>query len=211
MNLSVKICGLQTPEAVQAAIEGNADFIGFVFAARSRRHVSPQQTAALLANVPTNGPRSVGLFVDPTDDEIRQTLAIAHVDMIQLHGNETPARVAQLRALARRPTIKGLPVRTKNDLNDVTAYEAVADWLLFDAKTDAGASGGTGQRFDGRLVADLSLIKPWFLAGGLNAANVVEAAQQAKARAVDVSSGVEDAQGHKSPTAIRTFLSAAKA
>jgi len=214
MSVGVKICGLSTPDAVAAAVAGGAAFVGFVFYARSPRAVTPEQAAALGRLVPQSVGK-VGLFVDEGDDRLAEVLAAVPLDLLQLHGSETPARVAEIRARHGTKVMKAVSVAGPDDIAASAAFAEVADWLMFDAKPPkdmAGAlPGGNALSFDWRLLAGRSWPKPWMLAGGLDAGNLAEAARISGARYVDVSSGVEDAPGRKSPAKIAAFLAAARA
>jgi phosphoribosylanthranilate isomerase len=212
MPVDVKICGLSTPEAVTAAVEGGARYIGFVFFPPSPRALTPSRAAALLASVPT-GPARVGLFVDADDALLDEVLASVALDMLQFHGSELPERVAEVKARYGVAVIKAVPVAAAGDLVPARAYEGVADMLLFDARPPKGASrpGGNARAFDWSLVRDRGWRLPWLLAGGIDAENVVEAVRASGAPAVDVSSGVEDRPGLKNPAKIRTLLKIAAA
>jgi phosphoribosylanthranilate isomerase len=206
----VKICGINSREALAAAAD--ADYVGFVFYPPSPRALTYTQAAALASAAPPK-PRRVGLFVDASDETIAEAIKAARLDLLQLHGRETPERVSELRARFRRPTIKAISVAEAQDLNAVQPYLGAADQLLFDAKPPlrpGALPGGNAVTFDWRLLSGRSWPIPWMLSGGLTAANVVEAVQVSGARAVDVSSGVEDRPGHKDPTLIRAFLAAAQ-
>ena len=209
MSVKAKICGIRTPEAMQAALEGGARYVGLVFFPRSPRHVSVA-TAADLSRMVRTGTRVVGLFVDPTDELLDDVTGQVPLDLIQLHGSETPERVAAIRARFNLPVMKAFKVAEPADLDAVRPYEPVTDLLLFDAKPPKGAvlPGGNGVAFDWSLLAGRVWGKPWMLSGGLDPANVAEAIRATGATAVDVSSGVEDAPGVKSPQRIRAFLDA---
>ena len=213
MTVSAKICGLNTQESVAAAVSGGADFIGIVFYPPSPRYVPPEQAAALIRTLPSSV-TSVGLFVDASDDVISESLKSVRLDMLQLHGNESPDRVRELREMFGRKTMKAIKVETAADVEAAGAYDDSADWLLFDAnppKDMTGAlPGGNALAFDWHLLEDRSWKKPWMLSGGLNVENVVEAISISGATAVDVSSGVEDRPGFKNPSMIATFLSTIK-
>ncbi|MGH1456070.1 MAG: phosphoribosylanthranilate isomerase [Alphaproteobacteria bacterium] len=210
MKTQTKICGIKTPEALRAAVEGSARFIGFVFYPPSPRHV-PIDTAKELALMLPTGVRSVALFVDPTDEQLDAVLGKVQIDMIQLHGNESPSRVSEIKARYAMPIIKAFPVREAGDI-DVAADYTDADWLLFDAKSsDPSQHGGTGQSFDWSLLEGKSFDKPWMLSGGLTPENVGEALFVLKPNAVDVSSGVESSKGVKDEGKIRAFLGAVNA
>jgi phosphoribosylanthranilate isomerase len=205
--VQVKICGLSEPQGVAAAILGGASFLGFVFFPKSPRNVAPEQAARLIEGVPAHI-RKVGLFVDPTDGQLCDVLAACPLDLIQLHGEETPERALEIKTRFAKPLIKALPISHARDFERVGDYEPLADYLLFDAKPPKGAErpGGNAQSFDWRLLAGRSFARPWMLAGGIEAANLVQALSESGARLVDVSSGVEDAPGQKSPEKIRAFL-----
>jgi phosphoribosylanthranilate isomerase len=207
MPVDVKICGLSTSEAVTAAVEGGARFVGFVFFPPSPRSLTPARAAAVLASAPT-GPVRVGLFVDADDALLADVLASVTLDMVQLHGAEPPARVAEVKARFGLPVIKAVPIAAADDLVPAREYEDAADMLLFDARPPEGANrpGGNARTFDWSLVRGREWRLPWLLAGGIDAENVAEAVHASGAPAVDVSSGVEDRPGVKNPTKIRAFL-----
>ena len=213
MALEVKICGLSTDETLSAALAGGADLVGLVFYARSPRALSPRQAAALAAQVP-QGVCKVGLFVDPDDETLAQTAHTVGLDMLQLHGEESPSRVAAIKAATGLPVMKVIKLRQPEDLAVAKNYFEVADRLLFDAKPPADDAdalpGGNALSFDWHMLAGTSWPLPWMLAGGLTAANLAEAVAVTGARAVDVSSGVESAPGRKDPALIREFLAAAR-
>lgn len=204
----VKICGIATAEGLDAAVAAGAAFIGFVFHPASPRCVTPEQARVLSNKTPSNL-TNVGLFVNPKPADIEKALAAADLDMIQLHGEESLRDVQAIRGQFGLPVMKAIRVGGKDDLAQVPAYEKVSDWLLFDAKAD-GAPGGTGKSFDWALLQDMRLLKPWMLAGGLNTANVGQALTTLAPRAVDVSSGVEDAPGVKNPSKIKEFIEAVR-
>jgi phosphoribosylanthranilate isomerase len=209
-GVRVKICGLTTAEAVAAAVAAGAAYVGFVFVPRSPRTIAPAAAAVLAAMVPA-GIARVGLVVDPDDALIDRLAAEVPLDMLQLHGRESPARVAAIRMRAGLPVMKALGIAAAADLAAIAPHAAVADQLLLDAKPPQGAEvpGGHGLPFDWRLVAGRRFPKPWMLAGGLTPGNVAEAVRLTGARQVDVSSGVERAPGVKDATLIRAFLAAA--
>lgn len=209
MTASVKICGLKTPETVAAAVEGGAAFIGLNFYPPSPRSVTPEVAAQISAGVPATVSK-VALVVDADDaliDRIAEALA---PDIVQLHGKETPERVREIKARTGRTVMKVLSIATPDDVVRARAYESVADILMFDAKPPPGGlPGGNGLPFDWQLLKNAAWSLPWFLAGGLTPANVAEAIRSTGATRVDVSSGVEDRPGEKSPEKIRRFLAAA--
>ncbi|MFG1346000.1 phosphoribosylanthranilate isomerase [Xanthobacter autotrophicus DSM 431] len=210
-RLEVKICGIKTAEALDAALAAGADLVGFVHFPKSPRHLSLAEAPALVARVGGRA-KVVALLVDPDDPLLEQVVAAFSPDILQLHGHETPERVAAIRARFGLPVMKALPVGRREDLAVLPAYAGVADRILFDAKPDPGAllPGGNGRPFDWRLVAGLDVGRPLMLSGGLNADNVSQALAEARMDGVDVSSGVEDAPGVKSPEKIRAFVAAAR-
>lgn len=207
----IKICGLTTPAAVDAAIAARADYIGLVSFPRSPRHISPAVAAALSARAAGRA-QVVGLFVDPADSLIAELVAAASLDVIQLHGEEDPARVAAVRTMFGLPVWKALPVATKADVERAAAFTGAADLVLFDAKApkDAPMPGGLGLVFDWTLLAAHKAALPWGLAGGLSPSNVAEAVRATNAPLVDVSSGVESAPGVKDAALIAEFCKAAR-
>ncbi len=209
MSASAKICGLKTPETIAAAVDGGAAYIGFNFYPRSPRSVTPEDAARLAAKVPPSV-STVALVVDADDaliDRIAEALA---PDILQLHGGETPERVGAIRARTGRRVMKALAIATPDDIARARTYESSADLLMFDAKPPPGGlPGGNGLAFDWQLLKDSTWTRPWLLAGGLTPANVAEAIRATGATRVDVSSGVEDSPGVKSPEKIRQFLAAA--
>ena len=209
MALRAKICGLNHPAAVAAAVAGGARYLGFVFYPPSPRALEPGKAAALGANVPP-GIVKVGLFVDASDEEIAQTLAEAPLDMLQLHGDETPRRVKDIRRRFGRPVMKALRIASAADIAAADEYLPAVDWLLFDAKPPpemkGALPGGNAVSFDWSLIKGRGWSKPWMLSGGLNAGNLADAVATTGATAVDVSSGVEDSPGRKNPEKIAAFL-----
>jgi phosphoribosylanthranilate isomerase len=213
MSIEVKICGVTAPEAVAAAVAGGADYIGFVFYPRSPRYVTPEAAHALAAQAPARVTK-VGLAVDLDDGALAAILEAVPLDMWQLHGGESPARVAQIKERFGLPVMKVVKIAERADLAVAEPYFRVADRLLFDTKPPkemTGAlPGGNALAFDWHLLADKTWPLPWMLSGGLDRGNVTEAARISGARAVDVSSGIEDRPGLKNPDKIRAFLAAAK-
>ena len=212
MRLSVKICGVRTPEILEAAVAGGARAIGLVFYPKSPRAVGPMAAAQLSRLTPTTV-RVVGLFVDPLDMELGETVDRVPLDLLQLHGSESPDRVAAIREAYGIPVMKAIRVADTGDLDRAGAYQGAADWLLFDAKPPANVAtlpGGTGLRFDWALLAGRAWSVPWMLAGGLKAETLAEAVETTGATAVDVSSGVESRPGVKDPQLVSVFLNAAR-
>jgi phosphoribosylanthranilate isomerase len=210
MPIEVKICGLSTRSALEAAVNGGALYVGFVFFRESPRYVEPAYAGSLAATVPS-GVFRVGLVVDAEDALLREILARVPLDMLQLHGSESPRRVAEIRERFGLPIMKAIAIAERGDFADVADYAAVSDRLLFDAQPPADASrpGGNALSFDWRLLGGRRWPVPWLLAGGLDTDNLAEAVRLSGADEVDVSSGVEDAPGHKSVDKIRSFLAAA--
>jgi phosphoribosylanthranilate isomerase len=211
-GVRVKICGLTSPAAVDAAVAAGAAYAGFVFHPNSPRHLGHAAAAALAARVPP-GVTRVGLAVDMDDAGLDAILAAVPLDMLQLHGRESPERVAEVRARTGLPVIKAVGIATEADLPLLDEAARAADMLLVDARPPPGASlpGGNGLAFDWRLIAGRRWPVPWLLAGGLTPANVAAAVRLTGARAVDVSSGVESSPGVKDPERIRAFVAAAAA
>lgn len=207
----VKICGLKTPQDIDAAAKAGAHYTGFVFFPKSPRAISAEQARDLASHVPP-GVMRVGLFVNPDDALLETTLATAPLDMIQLHGKETPGRVAEVKSRFGLPVMKAMGIATAADLDQIWDYGLAADMLLVDAKPPKNAElpGGNGLAFDWRLLVGRRFLKPWLLAGGLTPDNVAEAIRLTGAPGVDVSSGVESAPGLKDPDLIRAFVQAAK-
>lgn len=212
MSVDAKICGLSREDAVAAAVAGGARFVGFVFYPPSPRHLSIERAAQLAAAVPP-GITRVGVLVDPDDALLVRLLAKVPLDLLQLHGKETPDRVAAIKDRFRTAVMKAIPVADAGDLEAAPPYFAVADWLMFDAKPpkDAAHPGGNALAFDWRLLRARRWPLPWMLSGGLDPGNVAEAATISRAPAVDVSSGVESAPGVKDPDKIAAFLARAGA
>jgi phosphoribosylanthranilate isomerase len=213
MAIAVKICGLASEAAVAAAVEGGAAYVGFVFYPPSPRAVTAVRAAALCAGM-LRGVARVGMFVDADDETIERVLDRAPIDILQFHGAETPARVAEAKRRFGLPVIKAIGVSAAADFAAAARYEADADLLLFDAKPPPRADalpGGNGLSFEWRLLAGREWRCPWVLSGGLTAASVREAVTITAAAIVDVSSGVERRPGDKDPTKIREFLAAAHA
>lgn len=213
-----KICGVTTPDAMRAAVDGGAAFVGVVAYPRSPRLVSPLRAAALLeesgmAKHEDRRVKIVAVTVNADDGLLKGIRDWIAPDYIQLHGSETLERAAQARELTGAGIIRALPVSTPADLEAASAWEEAADHLLFDARPPEGAllPGGVGARFDWSILSGRRFSKPWFLAGGLDADNAAEAIRISGAPMVDVSSGVESAPGVKEPVLVRAFLDAVKA
>ena len=212
MSVLVKICGLSTPETLDVALAAGADMVGFVFFPPSPRNISLEAARALGLRVKDHA-KTVALVVDADDALLEQIIGALKPDTLQLHGHETPQRVAAIRDRFGVPAMKVLAIETKADLAAIAPYAGVADRLLFDAlpPRDATRPGGLGKPFDWHLLENLDLSIPYLLSGGLHAGNVAEALRITRAPGVDVSSGVESAPGVKDPEKIRAFIRAARA
>ena len=208
MGLTVKICGITNDAELHAVIAAKPDLIGFVFHKGSRHLVTPERAASMAKQVPSGIIRT-GLLVDANDDDIKSLLATVPLDLLQLHGDETPERVAHIRSQFGLPVIVARRIATAEHLADLSAYEQVADRLLFDARVGEVPTGGTGKSFNWALLQGRVINKPWMLAGGLNAANLAEAVRTSGANAVDISSGVEGDDGHKSCKKVKEFITLA--
>jgi len=213
MPIEAKICGLDRPAAVDAAVQGGAAFVGFVFYPPSPRNLTPARATELTARVPSSVIK-VGLFVDPSDAEIEAVLADNALDLLQLHGAETPERVRAVKARFGLPVMKAIKIAAAADVAQAARYHGVADRLLFDALVPAGRPGalpgGNAVSFDWALLADVHLPVPWMLAGGITAENLARAVATTRASAVDVSSAVEDHPGVKNLDKIKVFLDAVR-
>jgi len=210
MTVEAKICGLSTPETLDAAVAAGARFVGFVTYPRSPRHVASNDVLkALGARVP-KGVIRTGLFVDPDDALLDERLATGAIDLLQLHGEETPERIAAIKARTGRTVMKVIKVGEASDIErGIAAYAGVADRLMFDVAGGA-LPGGNATAFDWTYLSGRTVPLPWLLAGGLTSDNVAEAVRVTGARTVDVSSGVESSRGVKSVELIRAFLDRVK-
>ena len=212
MDNLVKICGLSTPETLEAALAAGADMVGFVRFPRSPRHVSLDLGHRLSLQARGRA-RRVVLLVNPGDEDIAQTVEALHPDLIQLHGSETPQRVAEIRSMVKRPVMKAVGIAQASDLQALDPYAGGVDHILLDAKppsTEDALPGGNGIAFDWRLLNGLDRKVSFMLSGGLNPDNVAEAIRLTKPQAVDVSSGVESGPGLKDPARIEAFIRAAR-
>jgi phosphoribosylanthranilate isomerase len=211
MSVSVKICGLNTPETLDVALDAGADLVGFVFFPASPRHLGFEATRVLGERVRGRALK-VALSVDANDELLAATIEALRPDMLQLHGQETPDRVVTVRTRFGLPVIKALPISYRADLSSIHLFARVADRLLFDARAprEATRPGGLGKPFDWRLLENLDISVPFMLSGGLDATNVAEALRITHAPGVDVSSGVESAPGVKDRDKIRAFVLAAR-
>jgi phosphoribosylanthranilate isomerase len=210
VSVKVKICGVRTPAIVEEAADAGADFVGLVLFAKSPRHIELEE-ARVLAAVARGRIGTVAVMVDPEDDLVDGVLEKVRPDFLQLHGSETPQRVAAIKARTGLPVMKAIPVADAADVADAGAYAASADYILFDAKPtqDARLPGGNGLPFDWQVLTGLA--PPFALSGGLTPDNVGAAIRLTGASLVDVSSGVERAPGEKDARLVRSFIEAAKA
>ncbi|GAB5388182.1 MAG: phosphoribosylanthranilate isomerase [Alphaproteobacteria bacterium] len=213
MSTEIKICGITTPDALSATAKSGARYAGFVFYEPSPRFVSPEVAAQFCRALPT-GLRGVTLFVDPDDALIDATVVRLPMDYIQLHGSESPARVAELKARTGLKVIKAFGVRDKDDLKRAEEYAPLVDMFLFDAKPPADPDalpGGNGLSFDWRILDGYNGSRPWMLSGGLDPDTVGDAIKLTRPPAVDVSSGVEASRGVKDVAKIHAFADAVRA
>jgi phosphoribosylanthranilate isomerase len=212
MPVLIKICGLKTPQALDAALDAGADMVGFVFFPPSPRNVGYEAARALGARVRGRA-QKVALSVDADDATLAAMIEALAPDLLQLHGRETPDRVVTVRARFGLPVMKALPIAERADLSPIRLYDKVTDRLIFDARAprEATRPGGLGKPFDWRLLENLDPGVPFMLSGGLDAGNVAEALRITAAPGVDVSSGVERAPGEKDLEKIRGFIRAARA
>ena len=210
--VSAKICGLTTPETLQAAIDGGAGFVGFMFFDKSPRNIAPDAAARLAPAARAANVKTVAVVVDPDDALLDRISATLKPDFFQLHGKETPSRARQVAERTGAGVIKVFSVSEPADLDATTAYEGVVDHLMFDARAPAGFDrpGGTGAKFDWTMLAGRRFARPYLLAGGLDPWNVAEAVKLSGAPLVDVSSGVERGPGIKDPLLIKAFLEAVR-
>lgn len=211
MAIAVKICGLSTAASVEAALAAGADMLGFVRFEKSPRHLSLEATQSLGHQVGGRA-RKVLLTVDADDAALSAAIDALEPHILQLHGNETPERIAALKARFGLPVMKAIAIGGRADLGQIVAYEDIADFLLLDSRpAEAGLPGGSGKAFDWSLLDGVRLSKPWLLAGGLNPGNVGAALAATRAPGLDVSSGVESAPGVKDLTKIAVFIAEARA
>ncbi|MER9871545.1 phosphoribosylanthranilate isomerase [Mesorhizobium sp. M0195] len=209
MALDIKICGLKTDKALAAALAGGASHVGFIFFAKSPRYVEPAE-AGRLREAARGKAKAVAVTVDASDVFLDEIVDNMQPDMLQLHGAETPGRVAEVKARYGLPVMKALPVGEAADLARVKPFIGIADRFLFDAKPPKGSElpGGNGLAFDWRVLAGLDAGVDYMLSGGLNAGNIGDAFRLANPPGIDVSSGVESAPGVKEPALIEQFFRA---
>ena len=211
MPLTIKICGLKTPDALDVALDAGADLVGFVFFPPSPRHLGLEAARSLSARMRGRAGK-VALTVNADNHMLRDIIEALKPDMLQLHGSEPPERVAVVRSRFGLPVMKALPIAERADLSPIRVYAKVADRLIFDARApqDATRPGGLGKPFDWTLLQGLDPGVPYMLSGGLDAGNVADALRITRAPGVDVSSGVERAPGVKDSDKIRAFIRAAR-
>jgi phosphoribosylanthranilate isomerase len=208
---AIKICGVKDADALIATGNAGGTHVGFNFVRSSPRYITPQKAKGV-AGLAQESLTRVAVFADALDHEFEDVIRAIRPQVLQLHGNENPKRVAYVRKRFGLPVIKAVAIATSEDLqNGLQAYGEVADELLFDAKSMSGKSGGLGQVFDWTLLASARIPKPWMLSGGLTAGNIADAVRISGARGVDVSSGVEIESGVKDRQLITAFVKAAKA
>ncbi|CAI8223263.1 MAG: N-(5'-phosphoribosyl)anthranilate isomerase [Alphaproteobacteria bacterium] len=207
----IKICGVTRAVDIEAMNRLGVDLVGFNFVETSPRYVTQDNAAALAAACRSDMER-VALLVDPDDDAIDRALAAISPHRLQLHGHETPARVAEIKRRSHAAIIKALPVETANDVARAADYQDCADWFLFDAKPpkEAQLTGGLGETFDWTALKAYDLSKPYLLAGGLTAQNIAQALAVTGAPMVDAASGVESAAGEKDEHLMEAFIAAAR-
>ena len=212
MALLTKICGVSTPEAVRAAVEGGAAYLGFMFFPKSPRNIAPDAAGRLVPPARAKGVKIVAVAVDPSDNEIEAILAGLAPDLIQLHGKESPARVREIAQRTGRGIIKVMAVSEASDIDAARTYEPLVEHLMFETRPpkDADRPGGLGVTFDWTLLKGCRFERPWMLAGGLNPWNVADAVAASGAPILDVSSGVERGPGLKDPALITAFLDAVR-
>lgn len=206
--MQVKICGLTTIEAIDAVNKFGADMAGFVFVEKSPRFIGLEKAAELMDALDPEI-KKVGLFVNPSDDDLNEVLSVLDLDIIQLHGNEERQRVGEIYDMTEIPIIKAININEEEDIFLAHQYDDVADYILFDAPQIGEQMGGTGHRFNWNWLQDMELEKPWILAGGLTPQNIFNAVRMTGAQIVDVSSGVEASKGIKDSDKIADFINEA--
>lgn len=205
MSVAVKICGISDPIVLKSVVKGGAEYIGLIFYDKSPRFVSLEQAVTISGFCPDNI-KVVGLFVNPSDTDIEPPCKYAWLDMVQLHGNEPPERVKEIKEKFGVKVIKAINISSPEDIALAPEYEDCADMILFDAKTENGIPGGNGKIFDWNLLKGYKGKLPWALSGGLNKDNILHALEVLSPDIIDLSSGVEIEKGIKSPEKIREFF-----
>lgn len=198
--IKTKLCGFTTKETVDLAVANGVDFIGFVFCPTSPRNISPEKSGEISKNIPSKI-KKVAVIVDAKNEEIQKIIHYLKPDFLQLHGEENVSRILEIKSIFKIPIIKAVKIVDEKDLAEVKIYEEVADLLMFDAH-----KAGSGKTFDWRILQNLQTKKDWFLSGGLNAENILEAIKATNTKMVDLSSGIEEKRGIKSPQLIIKFL-----
>lgn len=198
--MKVKLCGFTNQETIDLAVKLGVDFIGLVFYQPSPRNIEPEKAAQIITNIPKSV-KKVAVVVDASDDKIAQIIEYFGPDLLQLHGQETPQRVAEIKKKFSLATIKALAIHDTTSLVKIKDYEDAVDYFLFDAKTP-----GSGQSFDWEILKNLNIKKDFFLSGGLNIENIDEALKTTQAQIIDLSSGIEEIKGLKSPKLIQEFM-----
>lgn len=211
MTIKVKICGMTTPEAVNAAVAGGADYLGFIFYPPSPRHVSVEKAKEISQDVPASIAK-IAVTVDADDRLLEEIVAGLQPAYLQLHGEESPQRVQQVKEQFGLPVVKAIAIAEADDVKKIDDYVAVADIVLLDTKKPGtNISGGTGVPFDWTLLQEKDINCPWMLSGGLSIDNIVEAIEATEAKAVDVSSQLESEKGIKDPELVTALLEKVKA
>ena len=207
MECLIKICGITSKRDLKAAQELGANFVGFVLEEKSKRFINLERLE-LLSMIISEPLKSVALLVDPSNDFLERLLMSSKVDYIQLHGEESPERVEEIAKITNVPLIKAIGVEKESDLLNIRSYESFVDYILLDskAKENGRLKGGRGISFNWNIIKGFNFNKPWFLAGGLNASNVMDAMKATGARMLDVSTGVENTPGKKSFDKMRKFI-----
>lgn len=211
MTPDIKICGLKTPEALEAALAQGASHVGFIFFRKSPRDIDPQ-AASVLRRIASGRAKAVAVTVDADDATLDEIVTVLKPDVLQLHGKETAERVAEVRARYGLPVIKAFSIREPGDLDAIQPYIGIADRFLFDAKPPKGSDlpGGNGVSFDWNILSSLDAKIDYMLSGGLNAGNIAEALAMTNAPGIDISSGVESAPGVKDVRLIEDFFKAVR-
>lgn len=204
LSLKVKLCGFSEKETIDFASQFNIDFMGFIFCPDSPRNIDLKNIAQITKNIPKNI-KKVAVIVDESNEKIQQIINELKPDFLQLHGSENVSRVLEIKKLFKIPIIKAFRISTKDDLNQITDFEDVADYFLFDAKV-TGYKGGSGQKFDWNILKDLKTQKEWFLSGGVNQNNLAEITQNFNIKMIDLSSAIEEVRGIKSKKLIKEFM-----
>lgn len=202
--IKVKLCGFKEKVDVDLAVSLNVDFIGFIFHSSSPRNITPEKAKEISVNIPARI-KKVAVVVSAEDKKISEIISHLKPDYLQLHGNETPERTAQIRKIFSIPVIKAFPIGSAQDLLRVKDYEKEADLFLFDSKINS-YSGGTGISFNWKILQGLKTTKKWFLAGGLNINNIEKAIEESRAPMIDISSGIEEVRGIKSQKLIKELV-----